>query len=211
MPQQHCLFVLGSLTLTLATLACGISFFAPYWLYNAHNPTGDKASIEHNIAGSNSYIVANVTTDFKYRGLWAQCSDVCQWFWQHNFKLQQEKFTILGWHLAVQVLYLIAFLLVLFCEVISRLQLCCRTRMCVYRLLGFTLLVSFVLQAAALAVFGGFGHRDYGISSVTESDNTHFGWAFWMGVAGTPLTLVAAAYYLFLDCCNYIDDDDFLK
>ena len=97
MPQQHCLFVLGSLTLTLATFACGISFFAPYWLYNVHNPPADKASKEADLIGADSYIISSNQTLFKYRGLWAQCSDVCQFFWEHNFKLQLSKFIDLGW------------------------------------------------------------------------------------------------------------------
>ncbi|ESN96435.1 hypothetical protein HELRODRAFT_189237 [Helobdella robusta] len=210
MAQQHCLFVLGSLTLTFATIAVGVSFFAPYWLYNVHRPADGHATIEQNLDVTQSYIVYPGPTNFKYRGLWAQCYDTCQWFWQNNFKLEQEKFIPLGWHVAVQVLYFLGAFLVFFCEIISRLQLCCRTRMCVYRLLGFILLFSFVVQAAAVAVFGGFANKDYGASPL-EATTTHLGWAFWMTLAGGGLTLLSGVYFLFLDCCNYIDDEEFLK
>ena len=28
-----------------------------------------------------------------WRGLWAQCHVECQWFWQHDYQLQSNKFT----------------------------------------------------------------------------------------------------------------------
>jgi len=46
------------------------------------------------------------------------------------------------WHLATQVLYFVGVFLVLFCEIFARVQLCCRTKMVIYRTIGFMLLSS---------------------------------------------------------------------
>jgi len=32
---------------------------------------------------------------YSWRGLWAQCHVECQWFWQHDYQLQSNKFTAL--------------------------------------------------------------------------------------------------------------------
>jgi len=98
---QHCMFVLASLAMFLAFLACGIAFFSPYWLGNVTNPvpgSGGGALLEdpndpYITVGANSSFVPS---DYRWRGLWAQCSGVCQWFWAHDFQLQKEKFSELS-------------------------------------------------------------------------------------------------------------------
>ena len=50
--------------------------------------------------------------------------------------------SVAEWHMATQILYAVGAFLVLFCEIFARVQLCCRTRMVVYRTIGFMLLSS---------------------------------------------------------------------
>ena len=61
-----------------------------------------------------------------------------------------------------------------------------------------------VIQAAALAVFGGFASRDYGASAF-ESVNTYLAWSYWMAVAGGCLTLLSGILFLLLDCVEELD------
>lgn len=204
--MAHPLFVLGSLSLTLALVACGISFFGPYWLYNVTNPLPNTQG--HNLEQKDPYILQSSNQkNYTFRGLWAQCAVECQWFWQYDYVLEYQIFKPLGWHLAVQVLYFVGTFLVLFCEIFARVQLCCSAHKSVYRALGFTLLCSFVIQSAAVAVFGGFANRDYGATPYA-TQNTYLGWCFWMTVAGGTLTLLSGVLFLFMECCGYDDDDD---
>ena len=62
-----------------------------------------------------------------------------------------------------------------------------------------------VIQAAALAVFGGFANRDYGASAFM-SDTTYLAWSYWMAVTGGCLTLISGIFFLLLDC--FEDDYD---
>jgi hypothetical protein len=204
---SHPLFVAGSLTLTLATIACGISFFGPYWLQNVTKPAVGREQAEPNF----SYLYKSSPTyrseELSNRGLWAQCGQVCQWFWEDNYRLQTQKFSRLTWHLATQVLYFVGAFLVLFCEVYSRVQICCRQRRSIYRSIGFLLLSSFVIQSAAVAVFGGFSNRDYG-AGPSVSSTTYLGWCFWMTIAGGGMTLLSGILFLFIDCTDFDDYDD---
>ena len=63
-----------------------------------------------------------------------------------------------------------------------------------------------VIQAAALAVFGGFANRDYGASAF-ENEHTYLAWGYWMAVAGGCFTLVSGILFLLLDCVDDLDDD----
>jgi len=99
---QHCLFVLASLSMFLAFLAVGVGFFAPYWLGNVTSPepgSGGGSNVEDpGVAylrlGANSSLAQ---TDYRWRGLWAQCAWItCQWFWTNDFQLQDNKFSELS-------------------------------------------------------------------------------------------------------------------
>lgn len=207
---QHCLFVLASLAVFLAFLAVGVGFFAPFWLGNVTRPapgSGGGAQVE-DAAQPYLKLVYNSTHEFhsyRWRGLWAQCSTRCQWFWTNDFQLQSKKFSELEWHLATQVLYCVGAFLVLFCEIFARVQLCCKTRMVIYRTIGFILLSSFVIQAAALAVFGGFANRDYGASAFDNDEHTYLAWSYWMAVTGGCLTLISGILFLLLDCVDDLE------
>lgn len=95
---QHALFVFASLVLFLAFLACGAGFFAPYWLGHVTNPlpgSGDGSNTED---PRDPYITVHANSsqrfvDYGWRGLWAQCSTVCQWFWANDMQLQHAKFS----------------------------------------------------------------------------------------------------------------------
>jgi len=98
---QHCMFVLASFAMFLAFLACGVAFFAPYWLGNVVSPHPNSAGGADIEDKSKPYIFPGANSsanpdDYRWRGLWAQCSGVCQWFWANDFHLQKEKFTKLG-------------------------------------------------------------------------------------------------------------------
>ena len=62
-----------------------------------------------------------------------------------------------------------------------------------------------VIQAAALAVFGGFANRDYGASAFVHPTDTYLAWSYWMAVIGGCLTLVSGVLFLLLDCVTDID------
>lgn len=94
--MAHPLFVLGSLSLTLALVACGISFFGPYWLYNVTNPLPNTQG--HNLEQKDPYILQSSNQkNYTFRGLWAQCAVECQWFWQYDYVLEYQIFKPLGW------------------------------------------------------------------------------------------------------------------
>jgi len=193
---------MSSFCLVLALLSCGISFFGPYWLggVTSPRPGRDTQRVEHDL----TYIAkTQLPSKFSSRGLWAQCYAECQWFWQYNYRLQAQKLTPLRWHLATQVLYFIGASLVLLCEFYSRAQLCCTQRKSVYRTLGGLLVVAFLLQTAAVSVFGGFAHYEYGAAAYKLSSSymyTYLDWCFWMAVAGAGFTLLAATFFLSIDC-----------
>jgi hypothetical protein len=97
--MAHSLYVLASFGLFLAMIACGISFFAPFWLGNVTHqwPSTGANNLELNPGEYyNLYITVPGYSDWPiWRGLWAQCSGQCQWFWQYDYKLQKKKFTAL--------------------------------------------------------------------------------------------------------------------
>src|SRR5664279_636561 len=84
-------FVTGSLCLTGAILAVGISFFAPYWLSNI--PSVDESNCT-SPAGSPD--LDDSVIAYPDRGLWAQCGAVCQWFWENQYQLQVRLLTPLS-------------------------------------------------------------------------------------------------------------------
>jgi len=98
---QHCLFVVASLVMFLAFLAVGVGFFAPFWLGNVTTPapgSGGGANVED---PNRLYLSLNASSvyrpvDYRWRGLWAQCSRVCQWFWTNDYQLQEMKFNELS-------------------------------------------------------------------------------------------------------------------
>lgn len=207
---QHCLFVVASFAMFVAFLAVGVGLFAPFWLGNVTSPLPGSGAGSNAEDPSRPYLTVNPNLtyehgDYRWRGLWAQCAGVCQWFWANDYQLQKEKFNELKWHLATQVLYFVGAFLVLFCEIFARVQLCCRPQMVIYRTIGFMLLSSFVIQAAALAVFGGFANRDYGASAFVDDDHTFLAWSYWMAVTGGCLTLVSGILFLLLDCVEELD------
>ena len=61
--------------------------------------------------------------------------------------------------------------------------------------------VAVVLQATAVATFGGFAaYGEYGASAMWNPRYSYLGWCFWMAVAGTVLTALAAACFIGVDC-----------
>jgi len=68
------------------------------------------------------------------------------------------------------------------------------------------LCVVVVIQAAALAVFGGFANRDYGASAFA-SEHTYLAWGFWMALAGGCFTLLSGIFFLLLDCVDEVEID----
>ena len=59
-----------------------------------------------------------------------------------------------------------------------------------------------VLQAAAVATFGGFAHSDYGATPTRSDHYTYLGWCYWAALAGAVLTALAAVCLIAAaDCC----------
>lgn len=207
-------------------MACGISFFTPWWLQNTPPFHKDHSNylahytltrivtdpiITFPMLNNGNFTHPNTTTTFGM-GLWAVCSGVCQWFWEQDYILQEKLFTSLKWHLACQVLYFIAFALLLFAEVYSKIQLCFRERKRHYRVLWISLLFSAILQLCALAVFGAGSYQTYEAKSYSmpywEWKNTStvfLGWSYWMTIPGIVLTTAAALVLLIADIWTFRD------
>lgn len=129
--MASCLFVSATLVLTLAFIATGITFFAPFWAYE-------------------------VGAD---RGLWGQCSNGdCTWFWEDDYKWGKNR---PSWHIAVMALYGVGFVIVFVTEIYSRLQLCCDVRASMSRSAGFLLIAAFVLMGVAIGLYGGMMNKDH--------------------------------------------------
>ena len=95
----RCLSAAASLVLTAALIATGISFFAPYWLNNVNSQNATDST--------QPYVTQNGTSivqQLPYRGLWAQCGQLCTWFWQNGYELQTKKFTPLSTYMYVRYL-----------------------------------------------------------------------------------------------------------
>jgi len=214
------LFVAGSLLLTLVFVACGISFFGPYWLGNVDQARdGKDPYITQHYRGISSGVSA--VSKGSYRGLWAQCGQDCTAFWENGYELQKQKFTPLKWHIATQVLYFVACTLVLIAEVMAHVQMCFnREYPSQYNVLASLLVLSALLQTAALATWGGGATRDPSYQAETnpkkiteylmrevQSDTTdtdHFvylAWCYWMAVAGDVMTVLSSAFFFIASCC----------
>jgi len=211
----RCFFVAASLVLTGAFIACGISFFGPFWLNNVNMA---RDSTELYLTDPSGTI--NMVALQPYRGLWAQCGKTCTWFWENSYQLQNKKFTLLKWHLATQVLYFIACAIVLGAEIFARVQLCCkREYSIVYIILSILLFASVLLQTAAIATFGGGAAKDGNYQAIsdpvqignilknevtgvdTSSFGVYLGWCYWMALVGDLLTLLSAIFFLLASCC----------
>jgi hypothetical protein len=211
----RCLFVAASLVLTGAFLACGISFFGPYWISNL-----DKADDKDDryITVITETATVSAIPNNTERGLWAQCGKDCTWFWENGYQLQ-TKFTGLKWHLATQILYFIACVCILTAEIFARVQMCCsKERSSIYISLGIIVLASALLQIAALATFGGGASRPpYNTESdpvkigkilldtITSSSATkavYLGWCYWMAVVGMLLSILSGIFFLLAACCK---------
>ncbi|ESN94968.1 hypothetical protein HELRODRAFT_179807 [Helobdella robusta] len=205
MPRK--LSAAASMCLFWAFIACGISFFAPYWLQNQLAILDPASKGEYR---SNDFIFQTKLDPSipLSRGLWAICYDVCQGFWADGYVLQINLFTNSKWHIATQVLYFVGCALLLMCEVFGKFQLACRENRASYRILGFGLMFSVMLQVAAIAVFGGGAYNSYAAASVTRPRNAgdyYFGWAYWMAIPGAIMTLFSSILYIICDFWGFRD------
>jgi len=208
--------VAGSIILTLVFVACGISFFGPYWLGNVDQARdGNDPYITQQYRGISTGV--SLVSARPYRGLWAQCGQECTAFWTNNYELQKEKFTPLKWHLATQVLYFVACTLVLAAEIFAHTQMCfTREYETHYTALGVMLAVSALLQTAALATWGGGAVRDpyyaqtdprkiteYLMRDVKQSTDqfVYLAWCYWLAVVGDILTAISCGFFFVASCC----------
>lgn len=214
----QCPYITASLVLTSAAVALGICFFSPYWLQNIGlHPEKEK---------NGSYVKVNgAFANSRYypdRGLWAQCGAECVWFWSSDYTIQTQIFTPLKWHLATQVMYFIAGVMMLTCEIYARVQMCCSQKSRVVLSLGILVLASALLQIASFATFGGgafssynaisdpryivtnytdMGSRYWDAAPIGPSEYVPFiGWSFWIGVVGAMLSVISAIFFLITYC-----------
>jgi len=213
MTCANCLFVSGSMVQTVALLAVGMAFFAPYWLSNI--PAAGN-ELDYANPKQQSYLAGNVSY-YPDRGLWAQCGAECEWFWENDYMLQRQMLTPLKWHLATQVLYFIGAALLLMAEIYARVQLCCDERTAVYWSLSVLVLISALIQLAAIATFGGGVCREPYNAISNPSKTTpvlgrsielaaakgvgpYIGWCFWMAVVGDILSVIAGVLFMITAC-----------
>eukprot|EP00914_Ancora_sagittata_P006064 GHVO01012246.1.p1 GENE.GHVO01012246.1~~GHVO01012246.1.p1 ORF type:complete len:175 (-),score=10.81 GHVO01012246.1:234-758(-) len=132
--MASCMFVSASLVLTLAFIASGIAFFAPFW--RSQNGTDS--------------------------GLWGECSaGNCKWFWENDYTRAKGQ---PDWFKASMALYGVGFLIVFVTEIYSRLQLCCDIRPSMSRSAGFLLIAAFILMGVAVGLYGGMMDKDHNTS-----------------------------------------------
>lgn len=84
------LFAAASVFLSGAVIACGLSFFGPFWLQNV-KATEPAITDKPYLLPSVPAWMGNYS-----RGLWAQCGSRCQWFWENEYSLQKNLFTPLS-------------------------------------------------------------------------------------------------------------------
>ena len=95
--MTYCLFTTASLVLTGAMLACGMSFFSPFWLQNLKSTEPETTNTTYLLSSAGGGGAGYVPWTGNYsRGLWAQCGARCQWFWESEFLLQTNLFTPLS-------------------------------------------------------------------------------------------------------------------
>jgi len=208
--------VAGSMILTLAFVACGISFFGPYWLGNVDQAgDGKDPYITDHYRGISSGV--SIVNQRPFRGLWAQCGDKCTAFWDNSYELQKQKFTPLKWHVATQVLYFVACTLILAAEIFAHVQMCyTREYQRHYTALAVMLAMSVLLQTASLATWGGGAARDpyfaksdprkiteYLMSDVNSSTDqfVYLAWCYWMALVGDIFTLLSCIFFFMASCC----------
>ena len=87
--MARCALITANLILFVATLACGLAFFGPYWLANVRPDEMGSGG------GNGTYFlypfISQQPDETYHRGLWVQCGRRCQWFWQN--RLQTDLFT----------------------------------------------------------------------------------------------------------------------
>ena len=92
--MARCALVTGNLVLFLATVACGIAFFGPFWLANVR--PNEQGSGDGNGTYFKYPFIVQQRDETYVRGLWAECGRKCQWFWQYDLALQKDLFTPMG-------------------------------------------------------------------------------------------------------------------
>lgn len=195
------MFTAASMFLSGAVIACGLSFFGPFWLQNLK-------TTEPAITNKTYLLPSPIPWSGNYsRGLWAQCGSRCQWFWEDGYLLQKNLLTPLKWHLAAQVLYFVGAALVLVSEIVSRLHLCWKEREEIHRSVSGLLFFSFCCQTSAVAVFGGGAWNTYSAKSRPlenyaweNTSDVYFHWCFWMTIPGGVLTITSAILFLLIGC-----------
>jgi len=180
---------IGYTLLALACTACALSFSAPFWLLYPENVA---RSIVDRLGFSRRYT----------EGLLAWCdkSMKCTWVWDNDFS---DERSLADWQKACQGLFAAGLLLLLIGWFIATFHVCCchccKESFSASSALGSLTLSGLVLVTASLTVYGAYTTKDW--EAGFGEGNIHYHWAFFAGIVGAALALVACILF-FCDGCR---------
>jgi len=198
--MASCVVVFGLLFLAVGFLASGVSFCAPYWLYN-HNNFEDSGLWGHGYCGRRNDVSMNVGAGDS--GLSFDVSiDNCQWrwAWESDWAWERSKLDH-KWFVATQGLFGLGTVTLLFCFLIACANLCCscgKERVAVLLTLGLLILFAVLLLAAGMVVFGVFAWIDWDAS--VHSSTYRYNWAFYLGIGAVFVNSFSALLYVTESC-----------
>lgn len=190
--------------LVLACLSCTLSYIAPFWIIFPWHAGLSFIGISSGLG--NLYKSGTVDTRKLWTaGLWGSCSKgsndevTCAWFWEGDFYTEKG---LPDWHKAAQglagagvILLFIAFFLCTF-HICCR---CCKDSFSIGSVIGSFMVTGTICVAVGIGLYGGFMAKDYDVNF--ENDHVSFYWAFFVGIAGAGMALVAAILFYLDGCC----------
>lgn len=185
----------GLVFLALGFIASGVSFCAPYWLYN-HNNYQDMGLWGHGYCGRDQFQPSD-------RGEYEQLFGSCEWrwAWEEDWAWEKDKFNKWEWFVATQGLFGLGVVILLFGFMVGCTHLCCgcgkETRSILVGV-GIMVLFAVFLITVAMILFGIFAWMEMDAS--VHSSTYRFNWAFYLAIGGLFLSALSAVLYLVESC-----------
>jgi hypothetical protein len=212
---------IGFTLLVLASLACALSFVAPFWIvYPDRSGIPNVSHILDTIEPVPVYPFVKAS----WRGLLAVCfkeSNVtaivtgsspdtkphCIWFAEKGFQVEK---TLPDWYLACQCLLATAvglFLLTLIIQSVYSCCCCCQRPACLPTFVASLTVTAGVLSLSSLALYAGFSSQAGEFSppgTIIQGvvvGGGHPDWAFYVGIAGSGAAILSAILF-YCDGCR---------
>lgn len=173
--------------LFLGFLACGTSFFAPYWV--------------------------DLINENRHEGLWGRCGQFeiteaqssffdydCIWFNEQDYGWQRSKPM---WHVACQVMNSFGVVALLAILIVASLHVCCsccNDSISLLKVIGVVILLGVALITTTLAMFAGKSYSEKKTS--INSAVSRFEWGYFLAIPGVILSFISSILYL-IESCRY--------